>query len=749
MRHSRILAIMALIICFNACSKRNGLDGDGQENHVFKVAVVCPEGMSARWSRTAQWALDIFDNAQKITDIRITLNLEWLDEEDPALDDILKRISSDEGYAAIIGPSDPDKAAKAAIACQGKHIPVILPQTANAEFQRVFAKQDYVFCMTQNDIMQAEIMMSLFGFNNLISNDSSREVALIVGNDSYSDSFRQWFGYLATEKYINTAYTATIEGSMTVEKAFEDCFELSESGRSIPYIFFAPSSDEDFIKADRKLAELEERFPVYRWFTQIFCTDICVSDRAAASVSGTYEGVDLAPNPESGFNASYRAKFGEEPLGGEPQLFDAIYILHYALAGLVADKAELFKDTTDKYGVPVRRSILGDYIVKVVDGRDSRPFGWFPDDVTLVLISIEGGSYPDLTGVSSDLTFDSKYHCAATTSTYRHWRLHNGEYATLEYLTADGSDKTVSSIQNWTTQVEAIQDLEQEEVAVSYPPKQGNYAVIVAASKGWENYRHQADALAMYRLLKDWGYDDGHIILIAEDDIAYNENNLCPGVVKVTPDGENLYSDVVIDYKMSNLSISDLRNIFTGRETASTPEVLTSAENDNVLVFWSGHGDFGELDYDRTYLSGKELDEILDIMEKNGKYRKMMFVIEACYSGSVAQMCLGHKGTVFITAANNSETSKADMRDEQMHIYLSNGFTRAFQEKIGESPDVTLRDLYYHLVTHTVGSHASMYNQSLYGNVFTETMSEYFVISSEASTLSFRAKPEGRSREIY
>ncbi|MGM9748346.1 MAG: hypothetical protein ACI3ZN_06070, partial [Candidatus Cryptobacteroides sp.] len=156
MRHFRIFISFIFLLCLMSCSKRNGFEGDGQENYNFKVAVVCPEGMSVRWRRTAEWALDIFDNAQRITDKRITLNLEWFDEEDPGLDKNITRISSDESYAAIIGPSNPDKATKAAIACQGKHIPLILPQTANAEFQRVFAKQDYVFCMTQNDIMQAE-----------------------------------------------------------------------------------------------------------------------------------------------------------------------------------------------------------------------------------------------------------------------------------------------------------------------------------------------------------------------------------------------------------------------------------------------------------------------------------------------------------------------------------------------------------------------------------------------------------------
>ena len=58
------------------------------------------------------------------------------------------------------------------------------------------------------------------------------------------------------------------------------------------------------------------------------------------------------------------------------------------------------------------------------------------------------------------------------------------------------------------------------------------HAVLVAASEGWKNYRHQADVLGMYQYLKEKGYDDDHIILIMADDLAYNEKNPLQGVVR-------------------------------------------------------------------------------------------------------------------------------------------------------------------------------------------------------------------------
>ena len=46
-----------------------------------------------------------------------------------------------------------------------------------------------------------------------------------------------------------------------------------------------------------------------------------------------YEGIDIAASATSGFVPAYQARFkgDDEPIDGEPQLFDALYILTFAL----------------------------------------------------------------------------------------------------------------------------------------------------------------------------------------------------------------------------------------------------------------------------------------------------------------------------------------------------------------------------------------------------------------------------------
>jgi legumain len=49
-----------------------------------------------------------------------------------------------------------------------------------------------------------------------------------------------------------------------------------------------------------------------------------------------------------------------------------------------------------------------------------------------------------------------------------------------------------------------------------------NWAVLVAGSNGYYNYRHQADVCHSYQVLHDHGIPDSNIIVFMYDDIAQN-----------------------------------------------------------------------------------------------------------------------------------------------------------------------------------------------------------------------------------
>ena len=150
--------------------------------------------------------------------------------------------------------------------------------------------------------------------------------------------------------------------------------------------------------------------------------------------------------------------------------------------------------------------------------------------------------------------------------------------------------------------------------------------------------------------------------------------------------------------------------------------MLSPDADDNVLVFWSSHGSPGSLDFGGS--QSMTYDRLLGILTAT-PHRKLLMAIEACYSGGLGEACEGLPGTLFITAANPYETSHADVWSDEVCVYLSNGFTRGFQEAIAQNPAISLRDLYYTLASHTTGSHVKVYNAPHFGSVYSNTMAEF------------------------
>ena len=108
-------------------------------------------------------------------------------------------------------------------------------------------------------------------------------------------------------------------------------------------------------------------------------------------------------------------------------------------------------------------------------------------------------------------------------------------------------------------------------------------------------------------------------------------------------------------------------------------------------------------------------------------------IMEACFSGGVMEQCEGIPGMLFITAANGDETSKADVFNGEMKVWMSNRFTSTFIEQITDNKEVAMRDLYYRLFINTVGSHVMVYNAENYGNLYSANMSEFINFKNDKS----------------
>ncbi len=698
MKRSSLWLLLAVVLF--GCSEDDGTTAEQTEVTTCKVAFIMPQSQQTRWERTVSWALDNIRQAQKGLERQVQIEVEWKDEDAADLDGYLDRIAQDETYAAIVGPSTSAKASIAATVCRPYEKTIILPIATSTEFQRINADCDYVWNLTESDVAQCEILLTQAKLSEVES------VSLLAVDDDYGRSFSDWFAYQAAELGLDVGTVTIYDSEAELRAAVR-----AQHGQKRNYsraLIFVPGTEDDALAFDDEIGLLRGTDATFD-FPLLLCSDMMNSATMASRLKHmSYEGVSPTADPQSGFVSAYTARFGEQPVNGEAHLYDAAMLLAYALTA-----------RTD--GEQLWRAML-----RVVDGRETWRGSWLPTDMATAFSLLQQGATPDLNGVTGDWTFDERTHASALNTTYDHWILTDGQYHTVEYLSTDGSSRTTSTIQAWDWQRQTMQTFHNAQSDITYPALNDRWAVVVGTSDTWANYRHQADALAMYQLLKRHGYDDDHILLIIADNIANDPHNIYPGVVRVRPDGENVYQDVKVDYRLGDVSIYDLKDMMLGRSSNRLPEVITPTQNDNVIVFWCGHGNKNKLAWGSAYtIDGDDVRDIVRTMSDEGRFRKMLFAVDACYSGSIGEACEGIPGVLLITAANADETSKADMKDPDMGIWLSNGFTRAFQEAIDENTDISMRDLYYTLARHTVGSHATVYNAGLYGNMYDNSISEY------------------------
>ena len=687
------VALMIFILC--ACNDDFSAEHTGHKVKTYKVAVVMPKERQEAWTRTAQWALDNLAEAQAGLSEEVKLSLHWFDENSPEIDTQLKNISNDDSFVAIIGPYSSQKAHTAAELCAKSGKTLILPIATSAEVQRIYANVNNIWNLTQSDISQCELMLS----QAILS--ESWNVSLIASDDDYGKSFSDWFAYQAEELGINVKDILICSSESEVKSAANTVASNFKYG---DHLLLALSQERFAIAFDEEIGALKEKSSNFK-FPLVLCSDVMNSPNLSGRLENlTYEGLSPCASPSSGFSTAYNVKFGCEPSNGEAHLFDAISLLTLALS----------IDAEDP----------DNGILELVQGRETWNRSWLPADMHDTFVMLQAGGRPDVSGVTGDWTFDERHHSSVLNTTYSHWILRDGQYFTLEYLSADGGQRTTSTLQAWDVQQQKYQQFSSSQEDRKYPEYSGeNWAVVIGTSDKWAYYRHQADALAMYQLLKRHGYDDDHIILIIADNIAYDSRNIYPGVVRVRPNGENVYEGAVVDYKIGDIKIPDLKAIMTGQKSENYPEVITPDKHDNVVVFWCGHGAKNSLMWgsdDVVY--GYQIADLIQSMT----YRKMLWSMDACYSGTIGEACEGIPGLLVITSANAYEPSKADMKDPEMGIWLSNGFTREFQETVDAKPDIILRDLYYELARNTVGSHTTVYNVENYGNMYKESMNEYF-----------------------
>ena len=693
-------SILLLLLCMStllSCEK-SPMEEDSKGLKEVRIAVVLPEkDRESIWNNALEW---VAENIRK-ADIGVKVVYEWVDEESADLAKVGTTLSEREDIRSIISCSASANTQKLAFALAKKkeNIKPLFTFSTSQELPRIFGHRGFLWGLCETDISQSEIILSCI-YNE---NPGIKKVALLASDDIYGQTFVDWFAFQAVELDMEPICIETYNKSSEIDKCIE---QILDSGAEA--LVCAPAAVEDVVHIqnyiDNFIYGSEEGRPIVLMFTdKAYNKSILEGEYPVDYISG------LAPasHPNSGFGVSYNAIYGRVPYSGEAEVYDAVLIT--VLASIWAEK----NDEED----------LNKAVSALLNVKADSQGGWATGMISNYHRQIISGETPAISGATGTLDFDSEYYTTIRSTSYARWLTYNGEMIIIDYYSRNSNGHSSSPIAAWEWKKQHMQDIDVNSTEIDYPELKCNYAVLVAASEEWKNYRHQADVLGMYHYLKGKGYDDDHIILIMADDIAYNEKNPLQGVVRREIDGENLYKDIQIDYKLGDLTLDDLRQILTGDPSEAYPVTLGSSTDDNILFFWSGHGTQRGWKWKET----EELNaDFARSMFSAMQFRKMFAIIETCYSGAVAQGCTGIPGLLLMTAANPYETSKADMLDSDLVVYLTNTFTSSILSHLNSNPQSVIYDLYLHAFDKTNGSHVMVYNAENYGNLYLNDMSEYY-----------------------
>ena len=753
---SAILLLAGLVSCSNDESASTDSTASARS---ITVAVVLPGAdgseQKERFKRISDWYSSNLEQAQKYSSLKqnFELKLEWYDEDalsTKELTSLAEELVSRKDIFAIIGPMYSINLDVFAKKCFDSKKTLIAPTASSENLIRSYAvnvaqygrKKPFLWALTQTDDAQTEILIS-----KALSYGAKR-ISLISSADTYGRTFFEWFPFIASEADIelvqNVRYTSENTGTsykagteaLPLETALETVFS-----EEVDYIICAISSTKDIetlLKARFELLKNKK--------TKLLFSDTAFSPELLkyGELSEGIEGTAPVADPESGFFNAYKARFGGIPLTGEAHFYDALLLCGFAAAACIqneeANASAFSNENINKCLIGFNGSITG--------GINA----WNIYGMSQVFSKIKKGTSVNVNGATGLLDFDSEEYTSTLRNVYAQWCVFEGDFVFMDFATAGaGVNGMIDSAHSWIYDIDFDEMILQESggASVNYESCESRWAVIVAASTGWSNYRHQADALYLYQYLKRNGFSDDNIVLIIADDIASNKSNKYPGEIICRINGENQYTDdIEIDYLLSELNPEKVSQILCGQaidtdrtavtnpRLAKNPTILNTDEHANILWFWSGHG--ANRNGDSTlgqfvWADGKQDGFTTELMEKTlkqmkaeNRFRKLLILAETCYSASVLHVAEGIDGVLAFTAANGKETSLADIFSVDLGVWLTNRFTYNFIGSVMEDSNSSFWDLYTYTSKKTIGSHVCVFNADHFGYLIYAQAYEFF-----------------------
>ncbi|KAK8790761.1 hypothetical protein WA588_002508 [Blastocystis sp. NMH] len=261
------------------------------------------------------------------------------------------------------------------------------------------------------------------------------------------------------------------------------------------------------------------------------------------------------------------------------------------------------------------------------------------------------------------------------------------------------------------------------------------HAIIIAPRANWDDYGVQSESCRMYKDLVAGGVNPENIILMSDDRVTKLEDNPFPGelftddspaspgkdyakgcIEHIDYDGTDMNGEVMLAIMRGD--VEELKKL-TKKEN---PRALHSTAEDNIMLYFTSHGGPGEILVGETVVEEKDLISTIQYMHDNKMYKNFLFLMEACYSGSMFTNLPKGLNVYAITAADDDHSSYEshcppdDVIDgESMDTCLSCYWDNAMEWFMEGGSSHSLDELYKH--THEKVADHSTQNVSHFGDI--------------------------------
>lgn len=164
-----------------------------------------------------------------------------------------------------------------------------------------------------------------------------------------------------------------------------------------------------------------------------------------------------------------------------------------------------------------------------------------------------------------------------------------------------------------------------------------NYALLIVGTKGYENYRHQAEVCRLSHILTDKGIKPPHLAIFSYNDAIDADANPFKGELYSDPDSnKELYSGCTVDYSGENVNAVNVIDVLFGKASSiekfsgiKDPKVFNTSSGDNIFIVFIGEGDTNNLYLPNSKLGINGLIKTFKAMYKNKLYKNIHLLIQS------------------------------------------------------------------------------------------------------------------------